>query len=71
MFRLTSNCSTGGLLIGSRKRYFLGTNRIAPQHVTHPVLRDLAHRTVEQLQLQEAPFFKSVSSCALVMAVMY
>ena len=58
-----------GLFVGSRKRYFLGTNRIAPQHVTHPILRDLAHCAVNN-SICRMPAFKSVSICGLVMAVM-
>src|SRR5260370_24690458 len=49
---------SAGLCVGSRNRYFFGTNRIAPEHITHPVLCDLAHRAVEQLHLQDARFQK-------------
>jgi hypothetical protein len=44
------------LFVDSRSCQFFGTNRIPPQHVSHPGLCDLADLAVEQLNLKVPPF---------------
>jgi hypothetical protein len=46
------------LFVGSRSCQFFGTNRIPPQHVSHPGLCDLADLAVEQLNLK-VPHFRA------------
>jgi hypothetical protein len=50
--------SLGTKVFHSRSFQFFGTNRIPPQHVSHPGLCDLADLAVEQLNLK-VPTFSS------------
>jgi len=50
---LLEQCGHAGLFANSRGGDFLGSHRVAPQHVAHALLLDLAQRVVKQCHLQD------------------